>query len=165
MVATTGQTGSDGPVTSTPSTAVPACHTANVAQVSKAGSTGRCGEHAASTDPTTSTVCGTQTSQTETSTRSTQMGPTLRSGFPWLATDDESGTEPEDPYLQGDRPDPLKTGWEWTVGGAIGGNRRLVPPRVVLVEETAWVLWWENDGSTQPAQKRWVETIQRAQPC
>ncbi len=44
--------------------------------------------------------------------------------------------EPEDPYSQGDRPDPLKTGWERAAGGAVGGNRRLVPPGVVLVEET-----------------------------
>ncbi len=69
------------------------------------------------------------------STKSTQMGPTLRSGLPWLATDDESGTETEDPYSQGDRPDPLKSGWERTVRGDVEGNRRLVPPHVVLVEE------------------------------
>ncbi len=52
-----------------------------------------------------------------------------------MPTDDESGTEPEDPYSQGDRPDPLKTDWERTVGGAVGENRRLVPPRVILVED------------------------------
>ena len=63
------------------------------------------------------------------------MGSTLRSGLPWLPTDDESGTEPEDPYSQGDQPDPLKTDWERTVGGAVGGNRRLAPPHVLLVEE------------------------------
>ncbi len=51
-----------------------------------------------------------------------------------MPTDDESGTEPEDPYSQGDRPDTLKTDWERTLGGAVGGNRRLVPPRVILVE-------------------------------
>ncbi len=49
--------------------------------------------------------------------------------------DDESGTEPEDPYSQGDQPDPLKTDWERTVGGAVGGNRRLVPLHAILVED------------------------------
>ena len=29
--------------------------------------------------------------------RYAQMGPMLRSGLPWLATDDKSGTETEDP--------------------------------------------------------------------
>ncbi len=52
-----------------------------------------------------------------------------------MPTDDESGTEPEDPYSHGDRPDPLKTDWERTVGGAAGGNRQLAPPRVFLVED------------------------------
>ncbi len=63
------------------------------------------------------------------------MGSTARSGLPRLPTDDESGTEPEDPYSQGARPDPIKTDWERTVGGAVGGSRRLAPPRVLLVEE------------------------------
>ncbi len=52
-----------------------------------------------------------------------------------MPADDESGTDPEDPYSQEDRPDPLKTDWERTVGGAVGGNRRLAPPRVLLVED------------------------------
>ncbi len=112
MVATRGQTGSDSPVTSTPGTTSSAGHNAHVTTVSEAGSAGRCGQRAASTDPTASAVSGTQTSQIGTNTRSTQMGPTLRSGLPWLPTDDESGSEPEDPYSQGDRPDPLKTDWE-----------------------------------------------------
>ena len=51
------------------------------------------------------------------------MGPTLRSGLPWLPTDEESGTEPVDLNSQGDRPDHLKTDWERTVGGALGGTR------------------------------------------
>ena len=75
VVATRGQTGSDGPATSTPNTAAPACHNVNVTTVSEAGSTGRCGERAASTDPTASAVSGTQTLQTGNNTRSTQMGP------------------------------------------------------------------------------------------
>ncbi len=135
MVVTRGQTGSDGPVTPTASTAAPVRHNTNVTTVSDAGSAGRCAERAASTDPTVSAASGTQTSQAGTNTQSTQMGPTLRSGLPWLPTDDESGTEPEDPYSQGDRPDPLKVDWERTVGGAVGGNRRLAPPRVLLVED------------------------------
>ncbi len=76
MVATRGQARSDGPVTSTPSTAAPARHNVNVATVSEAGSTGRGGECAASIDPTASAVSGTQTLQTGTNTRSTQMGST-----------------------------------------------------------------------------------------
>ncbi len=91
-------------------------------------------ESAASTDPTACTAHGTQTSQAGTNTRSTQLGPTLQSGLPWLPTDDESETEPEDPYSQGDQPDPMKADWERTIGGAVGGNRRLVPPHVILVE-------------------------------
>ncbi len=59
------------------------------------------------------------------------MGSAVRSGLPWLPTDEESGPEPEYLYSQGDRPDPLKTDWERTVGG----NRRSVPPRVLLVED------------------------------
>ncbi len=139
MVVTRGQTGSDGPVTPTASTAAPVRHNPNTAIMSEAGSTGRSGERAASTDPTASAANGTQTSQAETTTRSTQMGSTARSGLPWLPTDDEPGMEPEDPYSQGDRPDPWKADWERTVGGTVlgtvGGNRRLVPPRMLLVED------------------------------
>ena len=135
MVVTRGQTGSDGPVTPTTSTAASVRHNTNVTITPEAGSAGRCGERAASTDPATNTVNGTQTSQAGTNTRSTQMGSTLRSGLPWLPTDDESGMEPEDPYSQGDRPDSRKTDWERTVGGAMGGNRRLAPPHVLLVED------------------------------
>ncbi len=52
-----------------------------------------------------------------------------------MPTDGESGTEPKDPYSHGDRPDPLKADWERTVGGAVGGNRRLVPPYAIRVED------------------------------
>ncbi len=135
MVVTRGQTGSDGPVTPTANQAAPVRSNPNVAIPPEVGSAGRCGERNASTDPTASAANGTQTSQAETTTRSTQMGSTSRSGIPWLPTDDESGTKPEDPYSQGDRPDPLKTDWERTVGGAVGGSRRLAPPRGLLVEE------------------------------
>ena len=135
MVVTRVQTGSDGAVISTASTAAPARPNTNVMITSDVGSAGRCEERAASTHPTVSVAGGTQASQAGTNTRSTQMGPTLRSGLPWLPTDDESGTEPEDPYSQGDRSNPLKADWERTIGGAVGGNRQLVPPRVLLVED------------------------------
>ena len=131
MVVTRGQTGSDGPVTPTASTAAPVRHHPNATITSESGSAGRCGEHVASTDPTASTANGTQTSQAETATRSTQMGSAVQSGLLWLPRDDESGTEPEDLYSPEHRPNPLKTDWERTVGG----NRRSVPPRVLLVEE------------------------------
>ncbi len=97
---------------------------------------GRCGDRATSTDLAASVVSGMQTTQTGTSTGATQMGPTSRSGLPWLATDNESGTEPEDIHSQGGRPDPLKTGWERVVRGAVGGVRHLVPPHAALAEET-----------------------------
>ncbi len=135
MVVTRGQTGSDGPVTPTANQAAPVRSNPNVSIPPEVGSAGICGERTVSTDPTASAANGTQISQAETTTRSTQMGSTLRSGLPWLPTDDESGTEPEDPYSQGDRPDPLKTDWERTVGGGVGGNRRLAPPCVLLVKE------------------------------
>ena len=102
---------------------------------SEMGSAGRNGEHTASIDPTASVANGTQASQTATTTCATQMGPTARPRLPWLPTDEESGTEPEDLYSQGDRPDPLQTDWERTVGGAVGGNRRTAPLRVLLAED------------------------------
>ncbi len=135
MVVTRAQTGSDGPVTPTPSTTAPVRHNATVTTVSEAESAGRCGERAVSTDPTASAANGTQTSQAGTNTRSSQIGPTLQSGLPWLPTEDESGTEPEDPYSHGDRPYPLKADWEQTVGGAVGASRPLVPPHVIRVED------------------------------
>ncbi len=151
MVVTRGQTGSDGPVTPTPSTAASVHHNANVTSVSDAGSDGRCGERAASTDHTAGTANLTQTSQVGTNTRSTQMGSTLQSGLPWLPTDDESGTEPEDLYSQGDRPDPRKADWERTVGGAVGGNRWLVQPRVLLVGDAECCEERMMDTSSQSA--------------
>ncbi len=135
MVVTRGQTGSDSPVMPTPSTTAPVRNNVNTTTVSEAGSMGRCGERAASIDLTASAANGSQTLQMRTNTKATQMGTILRSGLPWLPTDDEYGTEPEDAYSHGDRPDPLKADWERTVGGAVGGNRRLVPPHVILVED------------------------------
>ncbi len=63
MVATRGQAGGDGPVTSTPNAAAPVPHTATLTPVSEAGSAGRCGDRATSADAAASTVSGTQTTQ------------------------------------------------------------------------------------------------------
>ncbi len=108
-------------------------HTAGLAPVSEAGPVGRCGDRAT---PAGSAASGMQTTQTGTNTRSTHMGPGPRSKLPWLATDHESGMEPENVYSQGDQPDPLEAGWERAVGGAVGGVRYFVPPHAALAEET-----------------------------
>ena len=79
------------------------------------------------------------------------MGPSLRSGLPWLPTDDESGTEPKGPYSHQDRPDPLKTDWERTIGGTVGGSRRLVPPHVIRVEDAECCDERIRDPSSQRA--------------
>ncbi len=126
MVATQGQAVSDGPVTSTPSSAAPVRHTVTqVAPASEAGPTRRCGDRAMRVDLAGSAARGTQTTETGTNNRPTQMGPVHWSKLPWLATDDKSGTEPEDVYCQGDRHDPQKAGLEPAVGGAVGGTRYL----------------------------------------
>ncbi len=59
----------------------------------------------------------------------------MRSRLPWLATDEEFETEPEDLYSQGDRPDPHKDRWKRAVGGAVSGMRQLVPPQGPLAQE------------------------------
>ncbi len=82
MVVTRGQTGSDGPVTPTINPAAPARPNSNGAISTEVGSAERGGEQAAPTNPPVSAANGTQTSQAETTTRSTQMGPTARSGLP-----------------------------------------------------------------------------------
>ncbi len=64
-----------------------------------------------------------------------QVDPAVRPGLPWLATDNESETEPEDLYSQGDRPDPHKDRWERAVGGVVVGIRHLVSPPGTLVGE------------------------------
>ena len=51
MVATRGQAGSDGLVTSTPSAAAPVRHTAALAPASEAGPVGRCGDRTTPVDP------------------------------------------------------------------------------------------------------------------
>ncbi len=88
MVATRGQTGSDGPATSTPSSAAP-------------------GRHPVVSTPTPDTEAngGGETTQAGGCSKATQVDPAKRSRVPWLPTDEETETEPEDLYSQGDRVD------------------------------------------------------------
>ncbi len=99
-----------------------------MAAASEAGTMGRYGDRAIPVDPISDT--------SRTSTRSTQMAPAPWLKLPWLATDDESGIEPEGVYSQGDRPDPLKAGWQRAVDGFVGGIRQLAPPHAILTEES-----------------------------
>ena len=102
MVATRGQTGSDGPATSTPSSAAPVRHTAASAPTPDAGANG-----------------GGETTQAGGCTKVTQIDPAVQSRVLWLPTDEETETEPEDLYSQGDRVDSCKDRWERAVGGAV----------------------------------------------
>ncbi len=95
MVATRGQTGSDGPATYTPSSVVPVRHPVVSAPTPDAGANGR-GE----------------TTQAGGCTKATQVDPAKQSRVPWLPTDEETETEPEDLYSQGDRVDSRKDRWE-----------------------------------------------------
>ncbi len=112
MVATRGQTGSDSPATSTPSSAAPVRHPVTSEPTPDAEANG-----------------GGETTQVGGCTKATQVDPATRSTVPWLPTDKETETEPEDLYSQGDRVDPRKDRWERAEGGAVSGTRRLVPPR------------------------------------
>ena len=62
-------------------------------------------------------------------TKATQPDPAKGSRVQWLPTDEETETEPEDLYSQGDRVDSRKDRWERAVGGAVSGTRRLIPLR------------------------------------
>ena len=115
MVATRGQTWSNGPAMYTPSSAGPVRHTATSAPTPDAGSKG-----------------GGVTTQAGGCTKATQADPAARSRVPWLPTDEEAETESEDLYSQGNRVDSHKDRWERAVGGAVSGTQRLVPPRVPL---------------------------------
>ncbi len=95
MVATRGQTGSDGPATSTPSSAVPVRHPV-----------------VSTPTPDTGANSGGETTQAVGCTKATQVDPARRSRVPWLPTDEETETEPEDLYSQGDRVDSQKDRWE-----------------------------------------------------
>ncbi len=48
---------------------------------------------------------GGETTQAGGCTKATQVDPAKRSRVPWLPTDEETETEPEDLYSQGDRVD------------------------------------------------------------
>ncbi len=85
MVATRGQTGSDGPVTSTPSSAAQVRHPAVSTPTPDAGANGG----------------GVITSEGG-CTKATEVDPTTRSRVPWLPTDEETETKPEDLYSQGE---------------------------------------------------------------
>ncbi len=56
--------------------------------------------------------------------------------WPWLATDKESETEPEDLYSRGDHADPSKVGWKLAVGDAAGGLQVLTHLRGNPTEDT-----------------------------
>ncbi len=91
MVATRRQTGSDGLATSTPSSAAPVRHPVVSAPTPDAGANG-----------------GGETTQAGGCTKVTQVDPATRSRVPWLPTNEETETEPEDLYSQGDRVDRKK---------------------------------------------------------
>ncbi len=110
MVATLGQTGCDGPGTSTPNTTAPVWHTTGMVTVTEDGLQGQ-GEAGTLAHPAGSAPGRNQTMQTGSCAKSTQSNPTGQMKLPWLATDDESDIEKEDLYSQGDRPD-RKDGWE-----------------------------------------------------
>ncbi len=112
MVATRGQAGSDCPATSTPSSTVPGRHPVVSTPTPETGANG-----------------GGETTQAGGCSKATQVDPAKRSRVPWLPTDEETETEPEDLYSQGDRVDSRKDRWERGVGGAASGIRRLLPPR------------------------------------
>ncbi len=73
------------------------------------------------------------TSQVGSCAKATQADPAAHSRLPWLPTDEETETKPEDLYSQGDRMDPHKDRWEKAVGGAVSGTQHLIPPRGLLV--------------------------------
>ena len=132
MVATRGQTGSDGPATSTPSSAASVRHVAETAPSPYAGATG-----------------GGMTTQAGGCTKATQADPAARSRLPWLPTDEETETEPEDLYSQGDRVDSRKDRWERAVGAAVSGTRRLVLLRGPLGRDLDCCEEEMNDRSQQ----------------
>ncbi len=132
MVATRGQTSSDGPATSTPSLTVLVRHPVVSAPTLDAGAN-----------------VGGETTPTAGCTKATQVDPAKRSRVPLLPTDGETETEPEDLYSQGDRVDSRKDRWERAVGGAVSGTRRLVPPRGPLGQDVECCEEEMNDQSQQ----------------
>ncbi len=110
MVSTRGQTGSDSPATSTPSLAVLVSHPVVPTPTPDAGANG---------ESVTTSAGGC--------TKVTQVDPAKRSRVPWLPTDEETETEPEDSYSQGGRVDSRNDRWERAVGGAVTGTRSCYP--------------------------------------
>ncbi len=127
MVATRGQRGCDGPATSTPSSAAPVRHTATSAPTSDAGATGRNEGRTTSTDLMGGATDGGVTTQAGGCAQATQADPAIRSGLPWLPNNEETETEPEYLYSQGDRLDSHMDRWEKAVGGTVSGTRHLIP--------------------------------------
>ncbi len=102
------RTGSDGPVTSTPSLAVPVRHTATSTPTSDAGAAEGSEGRTTSADLMGGATGGGLTTQAGSCAKATQADPAARSRLPWLLTDEETETEPDDMYSQGDRLDPHK---------------------------------------------------------
>ncbi len=130
-----GQTGSDGPATSTPSSAAPVRHTTTLATTSDAGAAGRNVGRTTSADLTGGATGASVTTQARRCAKATQADPATRARLLWLPTDDETETKPEDMYSQRDRLDPHKDPWEKAVGGAVSGTRQIIPPWGPLVRE------------------------------
>ena len=107
-----------------------------LAPTSDAGATGWSEGRTTSADMTVGATGENSTTQAGSCAKATQVDPTKRSRLPRLPTDDESETEPEDMYSQGDRLDPNKDQWEKAVGGAVCGACQVIPPRGPLVRET-----------------------------
>ncbi len=116
MVVTRGQTGSGGPATYTPSSAAPVRYTVALAPTSDAGATGWSEGRTTSTDPTGGATGGNLMTQVGSCAKATQADPATRSRFPWLPTDDESETEPEDMYKATDWTHTRTNGRELWVG-------------------------------------------------
>ncbi len=102
MVTTRVQTGSNGPATSTQSLAAPLKHTATLAPTFDAGVAGRSEGRTTSANMIAGPTGGSLTMQAGSCAKATQDDPATRSRLPWLPTDDETETEPEDMYSQGD---------------------------------------------------------------
>ncbi len=82
-------------------------------------------------------------------TKVTQADPVMRLRLPWLSTDEETETKPEDFYSQGDRVDSCKDRWEKAVGGIVSETRRLIPPQGPLVRDPDCCEEEPNDRSRQ----------------
>ncbi len=111
MVATREQTGSDGPATSTPSSTVPGRHPVVSTSTPEAGANG-----------------GRETTQAGGCSKATQVDPAKRSRVLWLPTDEETETDPEDLYSQGDRV-LAKIQMGATGGGSSEWNQTFASPR------------------------------------